>query len=76
MIKEHDCVVLRADLLDKNLKAGDVGTVVHVVPGKKAFEVEFMTLRGRTLTVETLRRSQIRPVSEREVPHVRELART
>ena len=29
-IKEHDCVVLTADLLKEGLKAGDVGTVVHI----------------------------------------------
>ena len=76
MIKEHDSVVLTADLSDKNLRVGDVGAVVHVHPGKKAFEVEFMTLRGRTVTVATLWRSQIRPVSAREVLHARELAKT
>ncbi len=75
MIKEHDCVVLTTDLLDKNLKTGDVGAVVHVHPGRKAFEVEFMTLRGRTITVVTLDRTQIRRVSEKEVAHVRELTK-
>lgn len=29
-IKEHDCIVLTADLPDEGLKAGDVGTVVHI----------------------------------------------
>ena len=28
MIKEHDCVVLTADLPDERLEAGDIGTVV------------------------------------------------
>ena len=30
MIKEHDCVVLARDLAAEGLKAGDIGTVVHV----------------------------------------------
>jgi len=75
MIKEHDCVVLKADLADAGLEAGDVGTVVHVHAGKKAFEVEFMTSLGRTITIATLYRTQIRPLSKSEVFHVRELTK-
>ncbi len=33
MIKEHDVVVLTQDLPDVRLRAGDVGTVVHVHQG-------------------------------------------
>ena len=29
MIKDHDCVVLTANVPDEGLEAGDVGTVVH-----------------------------------------------
>ena len=50
-IKEHDCVVLTADLPDEKLKSGDVGTVVHVHKGGAAYEVEFMTLDGHTVAV-------------------------
>jgi hypothetical protein len=32
-IKEHDCVVLTADLPEEGLKVGDVGTVVHIHRG-------------------------------------------
>ena len=32
-IKEHDCVVLTADLRKEGLKAGDVRTVVHIHGG-------------------------------------------
>ena len=55
-INEHDCVVLTADLPDDNLKAGDVGTVIHIHKGGAAYEVEFTTLDGRTLTVATVER--------------------
>ena len=73
MIKEHDCVVLTQDLTDGNLKAGDIGTVVHVHEGAAGYEIEFMTLAGETITVATLLPSQIRAVSRRDIAHVREL---
>jgi hypothetical protein len=36
------------------------------------FEVEFMTLDGNTLTIETLTAQQIRAARDRDMPHVRE----
>ena len=48
MITEHDRVVLTAPVPKERLEVGDVGTVVHVYPDGKAFEVEFTTLDGRT----------------------------
>jgi Domain of unknown function (DUF4926) len=73
MIKEHDCVVLMQDLTDASLKAGDVGTVVHVHQGGAGYEVEFMTLAGETIAVAPLLPSQIRAISRRDIAHVREL---
>jgi hypothetical protein len=72
-IKEHDCVVLKADLPGEELVAGDVGTVVHIHKGGAAYEVEFTTLDGHTLTVATVESKKLRPVSRRDVAHVREL---
>ena len=72
-IKEHDCVVLTADLPNEGLKAGDVGTVVHIHGGGVAYEVEFMTLAGKTIAIATVEASDVRPVSERDLSHVREL---
>jgi len=72
-IKEHDCVVLTADLPGEALQAGDVGTVIHIHQGGVAYEVEFTTLDGRTLTVATVDSKRLRPVSRRDVAHVREL---
>ena len=40
-IRELDCVVLTADSPGNGLAAGDIGTVVHVLGGEEAFEVEF-----------------------------------
>lgn len=74
-IKEHDCVVLTADLPGEGLLAGDVGAVVHVHKNDVAYEVEFSTLIGRTVAVTTAEASQLRSVSRQDLSHVRELAR-
>jgi hypothetical protein len=74
MINEHDRAVLNVDVPSEGLKAGDIGTVVHVYADAKAFEVEFVTLDGRTAAVLTLESAQIRPVKPREIPHARDLA--
>lgn len=74
MIKEHDCVVLTEDLPSEKLKAGDIGTVVHILGENKGYEVEFMTLAGETLAVVTLLPPQVHPITRRDLAHVRELA--
>ena len=73
MIKEHDRVVLKAPLPSEGLEAGDVGTVVHVYKDDQAYEVDFVTLDGHTAAVATLEASQVRPVTHRNLTHVREL---
>jgi mRNA-degrading endonuclease toxin of MazEF toxin-antitoxin module len=73
MIKEHDCIVLTTDLPAEGLQAGDVGTVIHLHKKGTAFEVEFATLTGRTVAVSTVQASQCRPVSQRDITHVRQL---
>ena len=75
-INEHDCVVLTKDLPKENLEAGDVGTVVHIYKDGAAYEVEFVTLAGRTVAVATVEASQLRPVGHRDLSHVRELVNT
>ena len=72
-IKEHDCVVLTKNLPEENLEAGDVGTVVHIHKDGVAYEVEFITLDGHTVAVATVGSAQLRPVSHRDISHVREL---
>ncbi|MCI0379591.1 MAG: DUF4926 domain-containing protein [Gemmataceae bacterium] len=74
MIREHDCIVLTQDIPDEGLKAGDVGTVIHIHRDAAAYQVEFMTLTGQTLAVATVLPGQLLPVSARDVSHVRELA--
>ena len=73
-VKEHDCVVLTTDLPAEGLVAGDVGTVVHIHQNGAAYEVEFVTLTGRTVAVATVEQSQLRPVNQQDISHVRELA--
>jgi hypothetical protein len=71
MIKEHDRVVLKRGISEEGLRAGDVGTVVHVYKKGEAFEVEFLTLHGETVAITTLDASQVRPVQKREITHAR-----
>ena len=73
MIREHDRVVLTAPVANERLEIGDVGTVVHVYADSKAFEVEFTTLDGGTAAVATVEASDVRPVTNHEITHAREL---
>ena len=74
MIHEHDTVVLSHDVEDSDLKAGDVGAVVHCYEEGKAFEVEFITAEGKTIALLTLSEKDIRPMGSSEILHVRDLA--
>ena len=47
--------------------------MVHVYGDGKAYEVEFVTLDGHTAAVATVEAAQVRPVSGRDLTHVREL---
>ena len=71
MFQEHTQVVLMCSLPALGLEPGDVGVVVHVHGQGAAYEVEFMSLDGRTVGVETLEARQLRPVSASAVPHER-----
>lgn len=73
MIKEHDRVVWKSDVEGGRLVAGDVGAVVHIYGNGEAYEVEFMTLDGRTVTVTTLEASRVRPIEPDEIAHARPL---
>lgn len=71
MIEEHDRVVLTEDLSEQDLQAGDVGTVVHIYEEGTAFEVEFFRLDGRTVAVETVPASAVRPIASTDVIRAR-----
>lgn len=71
MYPEHSQVVLTGPLPALGLEPGDVGVVVHVHTDGAAYEVEFLSLDGRTIGVETLAARQLRPVSASAVLHER-----
>ena len=73
MLEEHNRVVLTDDISETNLKAGDVGTIVHVYPNTEAFEVEFLALDGNTAALATALPSQVRPVARTDITHAREI---
>lgn len=74
VIDELDLVALANDVPEHGLKAGDLGTVVHVYRGGKGFEVEFLTAAGDTIAVLTLDRKGVRPFSGGKILHAREVA--
>ena len=71
-MNEFDLVVLQDGAANERLKAGDVGTILTVYTDGKAFEVEFVTLTGELVAVETLLPHQIRTVRPSEVMTVRD----
>ncbi len=73
-MNEHDMVVLTRPLADHGLEAGDVGAIVHIYEGGRAFEVEFVAGGGTPLAVVTLEANDIRVLDSREILHVRLVA--
>ena len=58
-IKLLDVVALTVDLPEANLWRGQVGTVVEILAGGTAFEVEFSDREGRTYESLGLRPEQL-----------------
>jgi len=58
-VKLLDVVALTVDLPEYNLWRGQVGTVVEILAGGTAFEVEFCDREGRTYESLGLRPDQI-----------------
>jgi hypothetical protein len=73
MIQELDRIVLATDLPEYNLKNGDIGTVVLVHQEGVGYEVEFVSLTGKTLAIASLFNSQVRLISDREIARARAL---
>ena len=72
MLEEHDRIVLTEDISSQRLKA-DVGTIVHVYHGGRAFEVEFLALDGGAAALATVPASRLRPVAATDLTHARAL---
>ena len=54
-----DVVALTVDLPEVNLRRGQVGTIVDILAGGAAFEVEFSDRQGRTYASLGLRPDQL-----------------
>ena len=69
MIKGLKVVALMRDCPDDALAAGDTGTFVHIYADGTAVEVEFTTLDGKTLAVQTLPPADLQPIRAGEIAH-------
>lgn len=74
MIRELSLVVLDTAPPDAKLQRGDVGTVVHVYDGGKAYEVEFVDGGGQTIALITAKAGDVRPINAGELLHTRKTA--
>lgn len=72
MFKLLDTVVLKRDVPDAGLRAGDLGAIVEVYE-PDAFEVEFVAASGRTQALVTLRADDMRHVDDGDLVAVRSL---
>ena len=76
MFKEHEQIVLTSDVSgdeQEELKAGDVGTIIHIHPAEQAIVVEFTTPYGETVAIATVSPSQVRSVSNEDITHARKM---
>jgi hypothetical protein len=69
-LHELETVVLARDVPEANLRAGDLGAIVHV-HDESMIEVEFVTASGRTQAVRTLSTRDVRPVRDEDLLAVR-----
>ena len=71
--------VLTADVPEHDLKAGDVGTVVEILPhpqgGPRGIILEVFSAVGETIAVVTVPETDVEPLSEDEVWAVRRMTR-
>jgi len=72
-------VALRRDVPEANLRAGDLGTVVEVLPhptgGPLGVMLEIFNAVGESLAVITVPETDIEPLNANEILSVRPLAR-
>lgn len=71
MLTEHSIAVLKIDIPEHGLHAGDVGTFVHLYDNYKAYEVEFVAGDGATVALLTLPPESLRNVGPGEMLHTR-----
>jgi hypothetical protein len=74
-VEEFSLVVLRRDLPDHGLTAGEVGTIVLAYSDGEAYEVEFVRTAGQRPMLLTLTTDEIGPAAggltsaRRPIPH-------
>jgi hypothetical protein len=70
-------VALRADIPAHKLRRGDVATIVEAHPGRTGqeagYSLEVFNAVGQTIAVVTVPESQVEPLANNEVLHVRRL---
>jgi hypothetical protein len=69
-------IVLNKDIPGKNLKKGDIATIVEyhpVIDGEDGYSLEIFNALGDTIAVITVPESAIEPLTEHEVFSVRPL---
>ena len=65
MLSEYSLVKSLKDVPDKDIKMGDVGTIVHCyTEPREGYEVEFLDRDGYTKDVLTYERHDLEPISE------------
>lgn len=72
MFNVLDTVVLKRDVSEAGLRAGDLGAIVEAHDSNH-FEVEFVAASGRTQALVTLSSDDIRHVNDRDLIAVRSL---
>ncbi len=73
VMNEHEFVVLKRSLNDEGLLAGDVGFIVAVYEGGRAYEVEFCRGDGTTFALLALNAEDIRHRAPDEILHGRSI---
>ncbi|MBI3290460.1 DUF4926 domain-containing protein [Candidatus Microgenomates bacterium] len=71
---ELETVILKHDIKEQGLLAGDMGAVVHVYGKGEAAEVEFVTATGRTIALVMLKLADVRSALNKDVLHIRNFA--
>jgi len=77
-IELYDQVALRRDLADRNLRRGDVATLVDRVPhpagGEEGYVLEVFNALGESIAVVAVAKSDVEALRNDEVFAVRQLA--
>ena len=72
--RELETIILKHDIKEHDLHAGDMGAVVNVYEDGEAAEVEFVTATGKTVALLTLTSSDVRDIKQNDILHVRGFA--